>query len=86
MDSQPEEGIKALTPYIEKHPDDLLVQERVARLEVQAVRYDDAEKRYLQILKVEPNALTSRLSVALIQIEQNKYEQAEKKSAVNYAK
>ncbi|WP_321324805.1 tetratricopeptide repeat protein [Thiomicrorhabdus sp.] len=78
MDSQPEEGIKALTPYVEKHPDDLLVQERVARLEVQAVRYDDAEKRYLQILKVEPNALTSRLSVALIQIEQNKYEQAEK--------
>lgn len=77
MDNQPVSGIKELTPYAKKHPEDLLIQERIARLEVQAKQYDAAEKRYTAILKVQPKALTSRLSLALIQIEQNKYEQAE---------
>ena len=77
MDNQPENGIKALMPYANKHPEDLLIQERIARLEVQATQYDAAEKRYTQILKSQPNALTSRLSLALIQIERSKFKQAE---------
>lgn len=77
MDNQPENGIKALTPYANKHPEDLLIQERIARLEVQATQYDAAEERYTKILKSQPNALTSRLSLALIQIERSKFKQAE---------
>ncbi len=73
-----EKGIAALTPYLEKHPTDWLVQERMARLEVQASRYEDAVKRYKMILEAEPMAHSSRLSLALIQIEQKKFKAAEK--------
>ncbi len=73
-----ERGIAALTPYLEKYPKDWLVQERMARLEVQALRYKEAMKRYRMILKAEPDAHTSRLSLALIQIEQEAFQEAEK--------
>ena len=72
-----ERGIVALTPYLEKHPTDWLVQERMARLEVQASRYEDAVKRYKMILEAEPKAHSSRLSLALIQIEQKSFKAAE---------
>ena len=70
-------GIVALTPYLEKHPTDWLVQERMARLEVQASRYEDAVKRYKMILEAEPKAHSSRLSLALIQIERKNFKAAE---------
>lgn len=75
--SSPQKGLDALEPYLKKYPEDWIVQERVARLEVQAKRYDAAEDRYENILKSVPNAYTSRLSLALLQIERNSYVQAE---------
>lgn len=72
-----ERGIAALEGYLEKYPTDWLVQERMARLEVQASRYNDAMERYNTILSAEPNAYTSRLSLALIQIEQEDFKSAE---------
>jgi tetratricopeptide (TPR) repeat protein len=78
MTGNPEQGIKALSPYVDNHKTDLLLQERMARLEVQAQRYKDAEHRYEFILKSEPDAMTSRLSLALIQLERAAYDKAEK--------
>lgn len=72
-----ERGIAALEGYLKKYPTDWLVQERMARLEVQASRYNDAIARYKMILSAEPNAYTSRLSLALIQIEQESFKLAE---------
>ena len=77
MSGNPESGIRAITPYLDSSPDDLLIQERVARLEVQAKRYTDAKNRYEFILKSEPEAYTSLLSLALIQMELQEYESAE---------
>ncbi|MDX1351794.1 MAG: tetratricopeptide repeat protein [Thiomicrorhabdus sp.] len=77
MSGEPERGIEAISPYLEQSPEDLLIQERVARLEVQAKRYAEAEQRYQYILKAEPDAHTSLLSLALIQMELTKYEPAE---------
>ncbi|VAW48548.1 hypothetical protein MNBD_GAMMA03-709 [hydrothermal vent metagenome] len=71
-------GIKALKPYLEKNPQDWLVQERLARLEVHDFRYDDAIKRYQLILEAMPDAYTSRLSLALVQLEKEDYKAAEK--------
>ncbi len=75
--SSPQRGLDALEPYLEKYPEDWAVQERVARLEVQAQFYDAAEARYENILKSVPEAYTSRLSLALLQIERKSYAQAE---------
>ncbi|MGM0541571.1 MAG: tetratricopeptide repeat protein [Pseudomonadota bacterium] len=75
--SSPQRGLDALEPYLKKYPEDWIVQERVARLEVQAKLYDEAEARYEHILKSVPDAYTSRLSLALLQIERNSYAQAE---------
>jgi len=72
-----ERGISELERYLKKYPQDWLVQERMARLEVQASRYDAATVRYNLILTAEPNAYTSRLSLALIQIEQKNFTLAE---------
>ena len=77
MGSEPLAGIETLEPYLEKFPNDLLVQERVARLEVKAKLYADAEKRYESILKIEPDAQTSLLSLSLIQMELDKTNSAE---------
>ncbi len=75
--SSPQRGLDALEPYLNKYPEDWAVQERVARLEVQAKLYDAAEDRYENILKSVPDAYTSRLSLALLQIERKSYAQAE---------
>ncbi len=73
-----QKGIDALTPYLENNPSDLLVQERVARLEVQAKLYDAAEKRYQYIVDQEPEAYTSIFSLGLLQLERRDYEKAAK--------
>ncbi|NPA72345.1 MAG: tetratricopeptide repeat protein [Gammaproteobacteria bacterium] len=75
--AMPEEGVAALTPYLKKYPKDWLVQERMARLEVQAERYGDAVKRYENILSSVPDAHTSRLSLALIEMEFKAFSKAE---------
>lgn len=71
------EGIDALTPYVKKNPKDLLVQERLARIEVQARRYQAAQKRYQYIVDQEPEAYSSRFSLSLLQMEQDDYAGAE---------
>ena len=73
----PQRGLDVLEPYLKKYPEDWVVQERVARLEVQAKLYEAAEARYKNILKSVPDAYTSRLSLALLQIERKSYAQAE---------
>jgi len=72
-----EKGVEALAPYVNNHMTDLSLQERMARLEVQAQRYDAAEQRYLYIIEAEPKAYTSILSLALLQLEREAYKQAE---------
>lgn len=70
-------GVEAIRPYVERKPDDLLVQERLARLEVQAQLYDAAAQRYELIVAKEPQAHTSRFSLALLQMEREQYQAAE---------
>lgn len=77
MGKEPLKGIEALESYVNKNPQDLLLQERFARLEVQAKRYEAAEQRYQSIIKAEPKAYTSRLSLALIQLERKAFDEAE---------
>jgi len=78
MNGNPEKGIEVLTPYVDSNPNDLLLQERMARLEVQAKHYEAAERRYQAIINAEPGAYTSLLSLALIQLERKAYDLAEK--------
>ncbi|MDG6779122.1 tetratricopeptide repeat protein [Thiomicrorhabdus sp. zzn3] len=73
----PEVGLNRLAAYLKEHPQDWLVQERMARLEVRAERYQQAEQRYDKILQANPDATTSRLSLALLQMELNELEPAE---------
>ena len=73
---QTDKGLSLLTPYLLKNPSDWLVQERLARLEVQAGLLTSAEERYQLILASVPDAVTSRLSLALIQIERKSYSKA----------
>lgn len=78
MSGNPEKGVEVLTSYVDSNPNDLLLQERMARLEVQAKRYEAAERRYQAIIRFEPAAHTSLLSLALIQLERKAYDLAEK--------
>jgi len=78
MNGNPEKGIEVLTSYVDNNPNDLILQERMARLEVQAKRYEAAERRYQAIIEIEPEAHTSLLSLALIQLERKAYDLAEK--------
>jgi len=74
--ANPEIGLNVLSQYLEKNQDDWLVQERMARLEVKSGRLVEAEKRYQIILQANHEANTSRLSLALLQIELEKFQQA----------
>ncbi|WP_029406837.1 tetratricopeptide repeat protein [Thiomicrorhabdus sp. Milos-T2] len=78
INGEPAKGINALEDYVNKNPQDLLLQERFARLQVQAKHYDEAVSRYKKIIKAEPKAYTSKLSLALIQLESENYDEAEK--------
>lgn len=73
---EPEIGIKKIQPYLDDHEDDWELQEKFARLEVKTGHFAEAEKRYLKVLKHEPKAFTSRLSVALLQLERKDYKAA----------
>lgn len=77
MSGEPTKGISALEDYVNKNPQDLLLQERFARLQVQAKQYDKAVGRYKKIIEAEPKAYTSRLSLALIQLEGKNFDEAE---------
>ncbi|RUM91599.1 MAG: hypothetical protein DSZ27_06070 [Thiomicrospira sp.] len=70
-------GLKRLKDYVDEYDDDWLMQERYARLEVKAGFYQQAEKRYLRIIKNEPKAYTSKLSVALLRLERDDFARAE---------
>ena len=72
----PDIGLSVLKDYLKNRQDDWLVQERVARLEVKAQYLSAAESRYQTILNANPDANTSRLSLALLQIELEKFSQA----------
>ncbi|MEA3405068.1 MAG: tetratricopeptide repeat protein [Pseudomonadota bacterium] len=74
--TDPKIGLKVLNRYLENNQEDWLVQERVARLEVKAELLSEAEKRYQVILQANPEASTSRLSLALLQIELEKFPEA----------
>lgn len=74
--NDPQPGLTGLAGYLKRFPQDWLAQERMARLEVKAERYNAAERRYQTILKSNNDATTSRLSLALLQIEMQKYPQA----------
>lgn len=65
-----DQGLEVLTDYVKQAPEDWLVQERLARLEVKAGHLVEARQRYQAILDANPDAVTSRLSLALLQIEQ----------------
>lgn len=75
--SSPAKGLEGLKDYLQRNSSDWLVQERMARLEVKADQFNQAEKRYQSILKANPDAATSRLSLALLQIELQKFPQAQ---------
>ncbi|BCN92657.1 TPR repeat-containing protein [Thiomicrorhabdus immobilis] len=77
LGEEPLKGIEALESYVDENPQDLLLQERFARLQVQAKQYEAAEQRYQSIIKAEPKAYTSRLSLALIQLERKAFDEAE---------
>ncbi|WP_321275935.1 tetratricopeptide repeat protein [Thiomicrorhabdus indica] len=74
--SKTQVGIEDLGRYLESFPDDFVVQERMARLQVLAEDYAGAETRYKMILEKLPEAHKARLSLALLQIEQNQLEKA----------
>lgn len=71
-----ERGLSQLAKYVKSNPTDWSVQERYARLEVKAERYESARKRYLRIVEHNPDAHTSKLSLALLHLERGEMPQA----------
>jgi tetratricopeptide (TPR) repeat protein len=70
-------GLDSLARAVEQNPQDWLLQERYARLEVKAEQFEAAEQRYKAILETHPEATTSRLSLALLYMERKAYKEAE---------
>lgn len=70
------EGIEDLGIYLQEYPDDLVVQERLARLQVLAEDFSGAKQRYELILEKDEEADKSRLSLALLQMELEEYDAA----------
>lgn len=66
-----EEGLRRLRDYVLSHPDDWSMQERYARMEVRAGLNAQAKLRYEEIVQANPMAHTSRLSLALLELEDN---------------
>ncbi|SFR52362.1 lipopolysaccharide assembly protein LapB [Thiomicrospira sp. ALE5] len=71
-----ERGLDVLADYIAEHPDDWTMQERYARLEVRAQRFDAAEARYQRIVKNNPQARASQLSLALLLLDRGDFDAA----------
>ena len=71
-----ERGIEVLADYMTVYPDDWTMQERYARLEVRAQRFDMAEARYKRIVSNNPQARASQLSLALLLLDRGDFETA----------
>lgn len=71
--SRVDEGIPDLKKYLQQYPDDLMVNERLARLQVLAEDYPAALARYKAIVETKSDAHKARLSLALLQIELEDY-------------
>lgn len=74
---KPLEGIEVLEDFMEENSSDLRFQEHYARLEVKAGLLKEAEARYESILKMSPSTYSSRLSIALLQLERKAYAKAD---------
>ncbi|BBP44215.1 tetratricopeptide repeat protein [Thiosulfativibrio zosterae] len=72
-----EEGLNKLAGYAAQNPNIWRFQEQYARLEVKAERYESAVQRYSMIVEQFPQAYTSRLSLALLLMEQKQFPQAD---------
>ena len=66
---QPRDGLDALADYIESFPKDWAMQERYARLEVNAGFLNQAEQRYQSVVSHRPDVMQTRLALALLQME-----------------
>lgn len=71
-------GLAFLADFIRENPEQWMMQERYARLEVKAEAYQSAKLRYQKIVESNPRAFTSLLSLTLLQLELNEYQAAEK--------
>lgn len=71
-----ERGLIKLEHYVKSNPTDWMMQERYARLEAKALLYGEAKQRYARIVEANPSAYTSKLSLALLELEQGNLQQA----------
>lgn len=71
-------GLAKLESYVQSQPKDWMMQERYARLEAKASLYSQAKQRYTRIVAANPKAYTSKLSLALLELEQGDLEIAKK--------
>jgi len=71
-----ERGLQGLASYVQANPADWMMQERYARLEVKAERYNQAVLRYEQVVEANPEAYTSILSLGLLKLELGESEEA----------
>lgn len=76
--NQAARGLANLVSFLQENPEDWSIQERYARLEVMAGRYQEAKGRYELILKHNPQASTSKLSLALLYLELGELDPAKK--------
>ncbi|WFE67973.1 tetratricopeptide repeat protein [Thiomicrospira sp. R3] len=72
-----ERGLEFLATFIRQNPEQWMMQERYARLEVKAEQYLSAKARYQRIVEANPRAFTSLLSLALLQLELGELDAAE---------
>lgn len=73
-----QEGIAQLRSYAQQNPDDIELQERLARLEVQAGMNDDAQVRYQKIVDANPEQYSAKFALALLQLEHKEFAAAKK--------
>jgi tetratricopeptide (TPR) repeat protein len=69
-------GLVQLNAYVREHPDAWSIQERYARMEVKGGYYAEAMARYQRIVEANPQAYTSKLSLALLLLETGQERQA----------
>ena len=71
-----QQGLAFLESFVNQNPEQWMMQERFARLEVKAELYVSAKQRYQRIIEANPRAYTSLLSLALLELELGEVEQA----------
>lgn len=72
------QGIKEIEPQANRNLKDWRLQESLARLQVRAGLLKQAEDRYNLAIEAEAKASSSRLSLALLQLEQSNYTKADR--------